>query len=137
DHLPPPPRWGRAGEGVKPSPRTIAAGTWRGITPTQTLPHRGGGLRWNVLGEAGQRVDAPARNLAIGRYPVIGQAIPRREGQLGKPGVKKSERRGEPRHPPIVAADMQPRPDPALPEQRPDRCRVMPLGRAEQRDGAG
>src|SRR5216684_585148 len=88
-------------------------------------------------GEAGQRVDASAADLAVRRYPVIGQAIPRRKGQLSELGVKKLERSGEPRHPPVVAADMQPRLGCAFTDEAADRRGIVPFGRAEQGDGAG
>ncbi len=89
-----------------------------------------------AFGEAGQRVDAPAGDLAIRRHTVIGQAIPGRKGQLREMGVKKPERGRKPRHPPVIAADMQPRRRRAGLQERPDRPGVLPFGRAEKADGA-
>ena len=60
--------------------------------------------------QPGQGCDAPADDLPVRRYPVIGQAVPSREGQRLDLGVKERERRGKPRHPAVVAADMQPPP---------------------------
>ncbi len=85
--------------------------------------------------QPGQGVDAAAENLAIGRHPVIGQAIPGREGQRLDPRLKKPEYRGKARHPAIVAAHMQPAPGPARGNEPADERRVVALGGTEQGDG--
>ena len=82
--------------------------------------------------QPGQCVDPPADDFAVRRYPVVGQAVPGRKGQGLELGTKEGERRGEPRHPVVVAADMQP----LAADQSADRGGVIPLGRAEQGDGA-
>ena len=84
--------------------------------------------------QPGQCVDAPADDLAIGRHPVIGQTIPGREGQRLDVGMKKREGGGKARHPPVVAADMQPASRVPLGDEPADDRRVVPLGRAEQSD---
>ena len=94
-------------------------------------------LLFGAAREPRQRIDAAAGDLAIRRHPVIGQTIPGRKGQHIESGIKESERRGEPRHAAIVAADMQPRLTAAFAGEAADRRRVMPLGSAEQRHGTG
>ena len=60
-----------------------------------------------ALGQLGQGVDAPAHDLGIGRDPVKGQTIPGREAQRLDAGLEEGERRFEPRHAGIVAADIE------------------------------
>jgi hypothetical protein len=51
--------------------------------------------------------------------------------------VEERQGRGKPRHATVIAADMQPDPAAALGGETADRRGIMPLGRAEQRNGAG
>ena len=51
--------------------------------------------------------------------------------------MEERQRGGKPRHPAVVAADVQPSAAAAPGEEAADHHRVMPLGRAEQRDRAG
>ena len=87
--------------------------------------------------EPGQRVDAAARDLAVWRHPVVRQAIPGWKAQHVEFGVEECQCHGEPGHPAVVAADMQPGVAAGFGEEAADRRGVMPLGHAEQCDGAG
>ena len=83
-------------------------------------------------GQSGQGVDASAQDLAVGRHPVIGEAVPGRKGQRLDPRVEEGEGGGKARHPAVVAAHMQPAPNPAGRDKAPHDRRVMALGRSEQ-----
>ena len=83
--------------------------------------------------KGGQRIDAPAGYLAVRRHPVVGQAVPGREGQHTEPGMEELQLGGKARHASIVAADMQPGTELAVAQQAAERRRVVPFRRAEQR----
>ena len=85
-------------------------------------------------GELGQRVDAPRGDLAVGRDPVIGQAVPGREGEDVQPRRKEGGELGQLGHARIVARDMQHRAGERALRQRQG---VHSLGRAGDEDAAG
>lgn len=79
------------------------------------------------VGEPRQHVDPAAHDLAVGRDAVVGKAVPGGEAQRLEPGMEELERRGEPGHAPVVAADMEERPSLALEDEAADEMGVVPF----------
>ena len=81
----------------------------------------------------GQGRDALRDHLAMGRDPVIGQAIPSRQQPSIQFGGEIVEQAGEPRHPHVVAGNMQDAPARRLPGERREDLRVDPFRRPRDR----
>ena len=60
-----------------------------------------------VAQQADEAGEAPARDIGAGRDPVVGQAIPGRDRDLGAIWIEEGEHRGEARQPGIVAGDVE------------------------------
>ena len=59
------------------------------------------------LRERGQGGDPPRHDFAVGRHPVVGQAVPGRQGQDGNVGVEEGQAFGEACHARVVARDVE------------------------------
>ena len=81
--------------------------------------------------QIGQRVDPPANHLAVGRDPVVGQAIPGRDGQYRQRRVEEHQRLCNGRHARVVARHVQH--IPALPRHGGQDPRVHSGWRASDR----
>ena len=60
-----------------------------------------------VAQQADEAGESAARDVGAGRDPVVGQAIPGRDRDLGTVGIEEREHRGKPREPGIVAGDVE------------------------------
>jgi len=92
-------------------------------------------LRRHAVGEGRERGHPGGRNVGVGRHPVIGQAIPRRECDARHIRREEIKRRRHLGHPPRIAGDMHER-STGLFQFAGNQPGVVSLGRAREREGA-
>jgi hypothetical protein len=76
---------------------------YRGVYGGDHQPWRAG----RSVRKARQGIDAPGRDLAIGRYPIIGQAVPGWDGDNVETRCEELDQLGQLSHARVVARDVQ------------------------------